>query len=509
MHAADERHNSKALSKLASAFLYIEKFEEALFWLNKIDSHGWETVKTLVWKGQAQERLGRFSDAIETYSRVVERDPTHVSCTLRYCDLLWKDVPNDVPNILKRLCESIDETSPDALRAFEYWAIYSERHERLNRGLSPVHTDNLDDLYFTYATEQRDQLVNAARRRLSVNEKDTDALTTLALFDLSQDDWSALEPRVRKLKSIAPDRNDLNFYIDDAAGSHLEGLSAVNFEALLPPVINSIELSPSPKGTIFLSSDPRYFYQFTAPLLLSLESLATPSRVQIHIMDGEHLDAPKTEQFLSGLNHVQCGLSIERSNLGDIPTKQKAIYFHAIRYVRLFQALKSGKGPYCITDVDGLFVKDPQHVFSGLNGQDVGLCPVPGMWGTRSHFQASFTAISNTKDGVNFAKLIAAYVAVALRQDALYWGIDQNALFNVYKYLIRKNRTPKIKVIDETLFSLEAKEDSVFWSDAGKEKFELIRRVNNQDPTLMPEKLDAYSSIYVPHLRTAMSAFGS
>ncbi len=88
--------------------------------------------------------------------------------------------------------------------------------------------------------------------------------------------------------------------------------------------------------------------------------------------------------------------------------------------------------------------------------------------------------MNNTKEGLRFAKLVAAYLTNALRRGKLFWGIDQNALFIVYKYLIRTERMPKVKVVDESLFSLEANENSIFWSDGGKEKFELIKRVTNE-----------------------------
>ncbi len=300
-----------------------------------------------------------------TYSRVVALDPTQISCTLRYCDLLWTVSPDDVLGHLKKLCEAIDEMSPDALLAFEYWAVYSERHERMKRGLSPVHATSLDDLHITYATDQRDKLVDVAQRRLSTNGDDVEALVTLALYDVSQDNWNDLEAHVQRLKPIAQDPAHLNLYINNTDGTYLESVNVEDIEAELPPVIESIVLPASSAGTLFLCSDPKYFYRFTAPLLLSLEAVGVSSRAQIHIMDGESLDLAKTKEFLSRFKHVQCGLSFEKSGLGDKPPKQRVLYFHAVRYVRLFQALSSGGGPFCITDVDGLFIKDPEDIFCG------------------------------------------------------------------------------------------------------------------------------------------------
>ena len=408
---------------------------------------------------------------------------------------------------LKVHCKSLSDNEPDALKVFERLATYSEWYERRKRGLSPVHASSLGDLYFTYALAQRDDLIGLAKRRLSSNAGDADAIATLALFDLSQDRWNELEERLEKLKTIAPAHKDLAMCINEDHGSYLNEFTEEDIAVLLPPIIHVIGLAPSREGTIFLCSDPTYFYCFTAPLLLSLEKLSQASRVQIHILDAEHLNLSVTMDVLNSLKHVQCGLSVESSGLGDIPQKQKAIYFHAIRYVRLFQAFSRDHGPYCLTDVDGLFVRNPEDAFTALSGHDIGICPVPGMWHSKAHFRAAFTMVTNTEPGANYLRMVAAYIVNAAIKDRLFWGIDQNALFTVYNHLRKNGRAPRVKPLDESIFTMEAKEDSIFWSDGGKEKFELARRIENKDPHLSLDDLDTYSQLYATYFMRAESIF--
>ncbi len=224
-----------------------------------------------------------------------------------------------------------------------------------------------------------------------------------------------MEKRLEHLRSISSTHKDLNMWIDDDYGACLNDIEE-DMAVMLPPVIDIIALSPSRDGTIFLCSDPIYFYRFTAPLLLSLESLAKKSRVQIHIVDAEFLNLSVTREFLANLKHVQCGLSVESSGLGEMPLNQKANYHHAIRYVRLFQALYRGQGSYCLADVDGLFVQDPADIFTSLSDHDMGICVVPGMWHSWAHFRAAFTVFTKTESGLNFMRLVAAYISDAINK---------------------------------------------------------------------------------------------
>ncbi len=50
-YAAEKQPSYKTLVKLVAAFLAVERFEDALACLVDIESHGWETTKTLIWKG--------------------------------------------------------------------------------------------------------------------------------------------------------------------------------------------------------------------------------------------------------------------------------------------------------------------------------------------------------------------------------------------------------------------------------------------------------------------------
>ena len=94
--AADQNRSYKTLNILASAFMRINKYNEALTCFNKIDANGWTNAKSLLRKSQAQERLDHISDAMETYRKLLALDPMHVPSTLRYCEFLWNIEPNAV-----------------------------------------------------------------------------------------------------------------------------------------------------------------------------------------------------------------------------------------------------------------------------------------------------------------------------------------------------------------------------------------------------------------------------
>jgi len=469
--AAELRPGPQTIGALGMALMRGGNFDSALSWFSRLDENNAHDVRTLTLQGQAFEGLGKFDEAVARYRTCLNASPLQIPVLRRYSELAW---PRDREDVLKRFdatCALITEETPHGLLALQLAAQYQEFAARQDNGQASGLGTSLDDLFFRYATEARDRVCDLARRRLEKSGTDTQALAALAFYFMSQHDWERAGDYYARLKKAQPDDIDLMMFIDADYAARLDRYDADAVSEVLPAVHHVRPLDDSPAGTLFLASSLEYAEKFTMPLLLSLEDQGVAARVQVHVMAEPGETISVLEAALSGFAHVEVGLSWEIIDLKTIPHTDSRNYFHAIRYVRAAQAVQSSGGAVVLMDVDGLVNADPKRIFDVLNGGDAGVCVIPAAWIATSQMRGDFAAFAPTAKGRAYAWRIAAFITDAFDRDALFWAIDQNALFTVHAEMEAAGHAPDLKVFGPNVYSQSADPEAVFWSSAGKEKF--------------------------------------
>lgn len=505
--AADAYPTQQTLMAATWALVQIADYERALPYFLYMDEQDWYSARTLTLFSQAYEGVAQFDNAIATYRRAIDLNPVFGPALRRYCDLMWPRDPNEVIRRLDTAYGLIDADTPDCIELLKYVATYHERTARRNAGLSDLFGATLDDLSFNYALDKRDRALQVALAVLTREPNNRGAMSLLASHSLRTKQWDDVATYLKDVESAPYHHAEHMVWMDGPRSHRLDELSDEDIFATFAPCEKIVQLTDSDIGTLFLSSTPDYFAQFTAPFLLSLEATGASSRVQVHIINAKRSDLNIAQDFLENLQYVEAGLSTERATNLDANGVSMRNYAHAIRYIRAYDLLLKSSGPVCMTDVDALVNANPQGVFDKVCAGDLGLWAVPGVWRTNSHFCAALSIFNPTGRGRYFLGRVAAYIADAFTRSEFFWGLDQNALYVVYDEMLRARQEPSITCIDASLLSLDHQSDAVLWGDSGKEKFELVRRLLSEEIDLGALEDGSYDKTYANYFLKAQRMF--
>lgn len=223
------------------------------------------------------------------------------------------------------------------------------------------------------------------------------------------------------------------------------------------------ELRGGPPGpTLFLASDPVYFRKFTLPLLEQIPARAPRLRVHVHLLDGDPGEWRDCLQAAVART-AAVSLSAEASGAKNQPGTA-AIYYHAVRFVRLHEFAVRNACPSLVIDVDTDLGGDPSDLIAQFARRDLGLFATPTAFQPWDKFGAGCVGVSPTGAGLAFTRLVAAYITHLHRTGVSHWGIDQIALFGAYHHLAREGRLP-----DTHFFKSDAR--AILRSVAGFKKF--------------------------------------
>jgi len=505
--AADAYPTQQTLMAATWALMQIGDYAAAIPYFQEMDERDCHSARTLTLYSQAYEGVAQFDNAIATYRRAIDLNPVFGPALRRYCDLIWPRDPKEVLQCLDAAYLQIDAETPDCVEILKYVASYHERAARRSEGLSDTFGRTLKDLSFTYALDKRDRALEVAAAVLAREPENRGAMSLLASHCLRARQWDEVAAYLKGVESAAHHHAEHMVWMDGPRSHRLDELSDEDIFATFAPCEKIVQLSDSDAGTLFLSSTPDYFAQFTAPFLLSLEATGASSRVQVHIINSKQSDLNIAQDFLANLTNVEAGLSIELATNLETHSVSMRNYAHAIRYIRAYALLKEGRGAVCMTDVDALANADPQSIFDKVCASDLGLWAVPGVWRTNSHFCAALSVFNPTEKGRYFLRRVAAYIADAFKRSEFFWGLDQNALYVVYDEMVRAQQEPSITCIDASLLSLDHHSDAVLWGDSGKEKFELVRQLTTGDIDRTGLEDGTYDKIYAEYFLQAQRMF--
>jgi hypothetical protein len=147
----------------------------------------------------------------------------------------------------------------------------------------------------------------------------------------------------------------------------------------LPSVAVIRERAFTSGHVMFLSCGYRYFDHHGKPLLHSLAAYLPGAQVHVHIMDAGEQLIGVANNFIERLP-LAARLTAEDTPYFGQPSWAAKLYYHAVRFVRLFQFLSAGTCCYWLMDVDALVHGDPSAAFDKLRGVDLSVAYSPTPW---------------------------------------------------------------------------------------------------------------------------------
>lgn len=454
--------------------------------------------EALVAAGELRSRNGDRAGALEHYRRAVAARPDDADAALKYAQTLWDTDPEAaVATTLAALPRAAD--LPTKARALQSALWQVEFIERIRHGQMPYHAPRLEELFFTYAGAYlRD--FEAAYAALAEASRDPAAQVGLGLARFCRGDRHGAEALFRAAGAAGGILDAARFSADFHAGLRampeadlIHGLAPVT--VLRPPVRDS-------GGVLYLSCDPVYAANFGLPLLCSLRKASPDTPVHLHLIDATAEDTARFTAFLEHLAPLRFALTAENPGLAGLPKQDARIYFHAVRFIRFYEALKLYDCPLWMTDVDAIAHAPLSGLFARLADKDIALRIRPGRLEPQNQFSACAVGAAVTDRARAYLRQVAAYIAYFHRRGELKWQIDQLALYSVFADLNDRNLAPALGLLSDTDIVLDRYDRGTLWMTAGAQKFGMIEReAQDAAPAATP-----YARAFADYRREARAA---
>ncbi len=210
----------------------------------------------------------------------------------------------------------------------------------------------------------------------------------------------------------------------------------------------------------FLACDLDYYRDFAVPMLRSLDTVAPNARVHVHLMMCDRSAIPDAP--------MPVNMTVEYMEIADKRTASvRRAYYHAIRFVRMWQLAKAYACPMWLMDVDALFRNDPAAMFSLLAG-GVAFRARPGRLESWNQYNASVVGISGDDVSLRWLRLIAGFITNAWKLNQLSWGIDQLAMYGAYWYLRDCGCALDVLCLGDRAVDYDYNDDGVVWQNSGQ-----------------------------------------
>lgn len=272
----------------------------------------------------------------------------------------------------------------------------------------------------------------------------------LAYIAVAEGAWDIAESYLGKLRS-GPKRTPADF---TAFGREfhatLDAMGDREISGELAPV-QRIAAPPFQSGeTIYVACDPKYFVRFALPFIAQFEAAAWAINLHVHILDGDSAQWAEAAAAIAGFSRVRVTLTAEASGAHGQGLAYARRYYHAVRYIRLFDELRQWRRPMWMLDADAQLLRDPRALLSSLNRYDVAFKSYPCCFEPVLKIDASCVGISPTPLGLEFARRVAAYIAYWKSRGTWEWGVDQLGLFSSYAHMSDQGREPATLFLNDT-----------------------------------------------------------
>lgn len=233
---------------------------------------------------------------------------------------------------------------------------------------------------------------------------------------------------------------------------------------------------------IYISSDCRYFFDYTIPQILSIFATESKASIHIHVVNPDEKVKAILEKlagsYIHGIKYTNEFLEVEN-------ICPPSIYYSCVRFIRLYQSILKDKRTHIITDADMLYNKSSDLLFNALDNKNIGLCyfPYEPIW---QRYAAGCLMINVGQDSIDFLEKISNYIGTHLFYKKGRWFLDQAAIYNAVK-------VEKINyhLIDVDVCGLQCEDKQIIWAVTNEKNdiTNVFNRRKNELLSLAKEKL--------------------
>ena len=469
--------------------------QEAAGYYSKILAAAPNEVRALLGMGEIYEQSGYTEHAIASYRKALDQDEKNVEAAVKFSRLL------PIPRLPEGLA-ALDKARPSKdvhdkqrLGFLDHYVAYKEWAERVRHNQLPYHSVSLNEAFFHYASAEHQEFESIADRLLKQTPDYKAAILTKASCLFTRDKRLEAQPYYEK---VAQFKRDAIYDNIDFQPSFYRGLAKMSDDDLLvgvPPLIDVLKQEFTEKPIIYLSCNYDYYVGFARAMLLSIDAVSEDAQVHLHLMDASDEQLSLVKSFCAALKNSSIAISAERPDAiarGVMPAR---CYYHAIRFIRLYNHLKAYNRPLWLMDVDALLNRDPSQLFSVIGDADLAFRARPGRWEPWNQHNASVIGLRPTERSFEYLHLIAAYISHFYKLDRLRWGIDQLAMYGVHEYLRDEGRPPSVRLLNDRAVDYEANDDGFVWCNSGKTKFLQLENISKgKEQVRDPSKMKYYTA---------------
>ncbi len=430
--------------------------------LKQVPNH----LRARLYYGELSELRGNIDAARGIYSAILRDAPAASDVIVRYMGLASLE---EGRRVLETAVQQAPEKSIERVHFRSLLASQAERIGRAGQDLPRSAVNAIDDLRPLYSLRELEAYRDDAMRCVESQNQPHAALEHVACAQYAlgrTGEASATFTRLHQMNApgIAGIVNlEPRFY------EALDRIQADAVAAELPPV-DWIASPTSVAGpTYFIAADPAYLKDYGRPMLRSIAANVPEALVHVHLMNPSDADVALFHAWAKDLGTLRVFFSRERVSLSPV-TREAALYYHAVRFVRFFQLFERYRVPMTLMDVDGLVNRDFHRAVAALGEFDFALWAPPAVFAPWSTFAAGIVTARPTARGLRFMKLVAAVIAHHYKTSTLRWGLDQLALRCCYDFLVAAGDAPAFAPLPETVFARYADPAAAVWMQAGKKK---------------------------------------
>lgn len=462
---------------LADILLQQRKTDEAKFYYEKVLARMPQEPRCFAGLGEIAELRGNIDLAIHYFEKALESTPSHAGLAIRWSRLLpIKDLPRGL-EALKKAKPDNSRPLEERLDFFSHYVTYKEWAERVSHGKMPYHAESLAGPHFKYAAEDFAEYEKIADDLLLQTPDSVLARSAKASALFCRGQTAEAETLFHSLARTdqASIYDDIVFNpgFFDVLRSREDREITTQFPAIATIEQPTLKMGP----IIYLACNYEYYVNFTRTFLLSIDAIAQGSQIHLHVIDPVDTQIESVKSFCAGLKNISVAITTEQSGIDRRNAFALRCYYHAVRFIRLYQHLKIYRKPLWLMDVDALLNRAPSAMFTAAQDCDVAFRARPGRWEPWNQFNASVVGFSPTARGLEFCRLIATYIAHFYERNQLRWGIDQLAMYSVYEYLKRLGSAPLVKLLNDREVDNHFNDDGFVWCNSGRGKFLQMQKI--------------------------------
>jgi len=454
--------------------------------------------------GALRSNGGDKAAAADIYRRALAARPNDFAATEKYTDAIWDTDRDTCVALRERLLASSGDNLARRIEALRLLICNKEWAARINHGQMPYHASSLNELFFHYAADNLKDLAASSAAFLEAHPNNVSARVTLATARFCLGDRHGAEAEYGMVAKALEGKIHENMRFAPTFYDELRQFTPDDLVRDLPPLLNLTPPAVSAKGVLYLSCNFLYFHAFALPMVVSLRERSPQTPVHVHIMDADDTQASFAKAFLEKLSPLKFALSVERPGLENAPKMEARCYYHAVRFIRLFQHMETYKSPLWLMDVDAVINRDLTGLFAMLDDREVAMRVRPGRFEPWNQFNACVVGAGTSAASREYFRLLAAYVAYFHRQKRLRWGIDQLAMYGVFADMQDRGQAPSVALLGEREVDYDYQESGYVWCNSGAGKFQHLARLSKpQSPPTPALTKNKFLPVFERHWQEA------